>query len=67
MTTASGVKFAPRLLIEKVAALGRERNDFPVLCHTLPSSVGVDGLLGLDFLRESELTIDFQSGRVTLR
>ena len=35
ITTGSGVEYAPRISITKLAALGRERNDFPVLCHTL--------------------------------
>jgi hypothetical protein len=39
---------------------------FSVLAHTLPPSAGVDGLLGLDFLRGQVLTVDFRSGRVTV-
>ena len=60
--STSGVEFAPRLIVRKIAALGQEQNDFSVLCHTLPASVRVDGLLGLDFLRGQMLNIDF-SGR----
>ena len=33
---------------------------------TLPPSAGVDGLLGLDFLRGQNLTIDFRAGQVTV-
>jgi hypothetical protein len=32
----------------------------------LPPGAGVDGLLGLDFLRGQSLTIDFRSGEITL-
>jgi predicted aspartyl protease len=66
VTTGSGVEFAPRIPLNKIAALGQERDDFPVLCHTLPPSAGVDGLLGLDFFRRQRLTIDFRRGRIRL-
>jgi hypothetical protein len=52
--------------LEKVAALGLERTAFSVLAHTLPPSAGVDGLLGLDFLRGQVLTVDFRSGRIVV-
>jgi predicted aspartyl protease len=66
ITTGSGVESAPRVVVEKVTALGQERFGFPVLGHALPPSVGVDGLLGLDFLRDLGLTIDFRTGQLTL-
>jgi len=66
VTTGSGVEFAPRIAVSRIIALGRQRNNFPLLAHTLPPSAGVDGVLGLDFLREQVLTIDFRTGRITL-
>jgi hypothetical protein len=66
VTTGSSIEFAPRVAIERIEVLGRERIAFPVLAHTLPPSAGVDGLLGLDFLRGQILTIDFSSGRIML-
>ena len=36
ITTASGVEFVPFVTLTRFAALGRSRNRFPVLCHTLP-------------------------------
>jgi predicted aspartyl protease len=64
VTTGSGVEFAPRLPIVKIAALGCTRENFPVLAHTLPPSAGVDGLLGLDFFRGGRLEVDFRAGIV---
>ena len=52
--------------ISKIEALGRELTQLPVLAHTLPPSAGVDGVLGLDFLRGQLLSIDFRNGRLTL-
>jgi predicted aspartyl protease len=66
VTTGSGVEFVPRVPLDKIAALGQERTDFPVLGHTLPPSAGIDGLLGLDFFRGQSLTLDFRAGQVTL-
>jgi predicted aspartyl protease len=66
ITTGSGIEFAPRLPVRQLTALAHVRKDFPVLCHTLPPSAGVDGLLGLDFLRGKILTIDFGAGDITL-
>ena len=64
MTTGSGVEFVPQVSIERVEALGQERRNFPVLCHTLPPSATVDGVLGLDFLRGRCVIIDLRTGEV---
>ena len=66
VTTGSGVEFVPRITLDKIVALGRERMHFPVLGHTLPPSAGIDGLLGLDFVRGQTLTVDFRTGTLTL-
>ena len=66
ITTGSGVEFVPRVLLDRIMALGREFAGFPVLGHTLPPSAGIDGLLGLDFFRGYSLTIDFRTGQVVL-
>ncbi len=66
VTTGSGVEYVPRVTLSRILALGQERVHFAVLGHTLPPSAGVDGLLGLDFLRDLSLTVDFRTGQVTL-
>jgi len=66
VTTGSGVEFAPRARIARIEALGRTREPFEILCHTLPSSATVDGVLGLDFLRGGALTVDFRAGSIHL-
>jgi predicted aspartyl protease len=67
MTTGSGVEYVPRLTIDRIQVLERERASFTVVAHTLPPSATVDGLLGLDFLRGQRLTIDFRRGNIALR
>lgn len=64
--TGSDIEVAPRINIEKVAALGQERRNFPMVCHNMPGTTLFDGLLGLDFFRGQKLTIDFRAGLVTL-
>jgi len=66
VTTGSGVEFAPRVTAPRLKALGLSQTDFPILAHTLPPTAGVDGVLGLDFLRGQILTIDFRAGRLRL-
>ncbi|MDR3635320.1 MAG: hypothetical protein P4L84_16065 [Isosphaeraceae bacterium] len=55
-----------RLALDRLSALDRHRLAIAVLDHSLPPATGIDGLLGLDFLRGSVLTVDFQAGRVSL-
>src|SRR5438067_6047932 len=62
MTTGSGVEYAPLVRVERLTALGQSRVNLMVLAHTLPPSAGVDGLVGLDFLRGHVLTVDFRTG-----
>lgn len=66
VTTGSGIEYAPRVVLDQIQALGIVKKRFPVLCHTLPPSTGVDGVLGLDFLRERELVVNFRTGRLHL-
>jgi predicted aspartyl protease len=62
----SGLISAPKVIIQQIDALSQTRLSFPVLAYTLPKSAGIDGLLGLDFLRHRTITIDFRTGRIML-
>jgi len=66
MTTGSGLEFVPRIIIRKLEGLGKKRKNFPALCHTLPPSTTVDGVLGLDFFRGNKLILDLRRGILTL-
>jgi predicted aspartyl protease len=67
ITTGSGVKIASRLAVDKLESLGQARSNFSVVAHTLPPAAAIDGLLGLDFFRNQELTIDFRNGLIKLQ
>ena len=64
ITTGSGVDYVPRVLLRRIKVLGATHSKVEVLSHTLPPSASVDGLLGLDFLRDRTVTIDFKNGRL---
>ncbi len=66
ITTGSGIEYAPRISLHKLAVLGQVRTDFSVLGHNLPPSANIDGLLGLDFFRGLNLNLDFRGGVITL-
>ncbi|MCC7474648.1 MAG: retropepsin-like domain-containing protein [Pirellulales bacterium] len=66
LTTGSGVEYAAKVTVQRMASLGLKREGFPIVCHTLPPSANVDGLLGLDFLRGQVLQLDFRLGEIVL-
>jgi hypothetical protein len=66
MTTGTTVERVPRLMINRLSALGRHAIGLRVLAHDLPPVAAVDGLLGLDFFRNLLLSIDFRAGQITL-
>jgi hypothetical protein len=66
VTTGSSIEFCAPLAVERPEALGRTLTSCPVLCHTLPPSARIDGLLGLDFFRGCYLGIDLRNGEITV-
>jgi hypothetical protein len=54
------------LVLTRFTALGQSRFGFPVLAYSLPAYASVSGLLGLDFLRDQVLSIDFRAGQISL-
>jgi hypothetical protein len=66
MATGTAIGTVPRLMINRLSALGKHALGLRVLAHDLPAEAAVDGLLGLDFFRDLLLTIDFRAGQITL-
>ena len=64
--TGSGAVSVPLLSVERIEALGKAVTNMRVVCHTLPSRAGIDGVLGLDFLRGERLVVDFREGLLAL-
>lgn len=66
LATVGGVTSASRVRLPFLRSLGVERSDLAVVARDLPRGLRIDGLLGLDFLRGSRLTIDFRRGEIDL-
>jgi hypothetical protein len=66
MTTGTSALNVPRLMVNRLSALGRHAVGLRVLAHSLPATAAADGLLGLDFFRDLVLTTDFRAGRITV-
>lgn len=66
-TTATSVESAPLVYIPKISVRDKSFRNVPCLVKDLPAESGVDGLLGLSFLRHFSLTIDFPRGTLAFR
>lgn len=66
ITAASGIVQAPRLKIPLFSALGRSAVEYDVVALDLPTSAGVDGLLGIDFLELCGATIDVKRSQIAI-
>lgn len=65
-TTASSLETVPFTFISKVIVLGKTVKNVGCIIKDLPPESGVDGLLGLSFLRNFKLSIDFRAGLLAL-
>lgn len=64
--TASGSEFAPLVFLPSVKVLGKEARNVSAIVRDLPPKSYVDGLLGLSFLKNFKLTLDFKEGILRL-
>ncbi len=65
-TFGGGVQILAVVTTMEFMALGVKQAGYPVVCHNLPPSAGVDGVLGLDFFAGRVLTIDFVNNTAEL-
>lgn len=59
ITTGSSIEYVSIIIVPKFKALGIEIKNMQVICHNLPPQSPVEGLLGLNFLKQAKLIIDF--------
>lgn len=62
MITASGVEKAPLITLKAVDVLGKRAENIRAIIHDLPQESYVDGLLGLSFLKNFRVCLDFREG-----
>ncbi|MCA9390393.1 clan AA aspartic protease [candidate division WWE3 bacterium] len=65
-TTASTIETSPIIKIPKMSVLGYEIENVSCIVRDLPPLSGVDGLLGLSFLKHFRIIMDFQKGDLVL-
>ena len=66
LNTANGVIQIPVTEISGLRCLGQTKFNLKIHCHAFSSRLGIDGLLGLDFLQNLDLHIDFRNGTIEL-
>jgi len=62
MITASGVEKVPLITLKAMDVLGKRAEDIKAIVHDLPQESYVDGLLGLSFLKNFRVCLDFREG-----
>ena len=62
MITASGVEKVPLITLNSVSVLGKKAKNVKAVVHDLPPRSYVDGLLGLSFLKNFRVCLDFPEG-----
>ena len=65
--TASKTETVHEYELDNIMAIGLIRRNFKVISRELPMGLGIDGLLGLNFFKNKELTIDFKLSEIQLK
>ncbi len=64
--TVTGPVPAYTFELPSIIAMGRELKDYEVAAKTFPPRLHIDGILGLDFFRDTDLSICFRTGELKL-
>jgi len=64
ITSAIGEEPGYMMRVAKFSALGFTANDFRIHVHDLPETLGIQGLLGLSFLRQFNYEVRSVEGRI---
>ena len=62
ITTANGVIEAPLVKVKEISIGDFRVNDIDAICHDIPELIRVDGLLGLNFIENFKVCIDYRKG-----
>jgi len=66
VTSAIGKETGYMLRVRRFEALGFGFDDFSIHVHDLPTGIGLDGLLGLSFLKQFNYEIRSAEGRIVV-
>ena len=62
LITASGVERSPLITLNSISILKKKAKGVKTIVHDLPQKSYVDGLLGLSYLRNFEVKLNFKNG-----
>jgi len=62
IVTASGTEKAPIITLNSISVLGKEARNVDCVVHDLPQVSRVEGLLGLSFLKNFSILLNFRQG-----
>jgi clan AA aspartic protease (TIGR02281 family) len=62
----AGSAWAARINLPRVSFMGIVVENLQALCYPLPSQLGLDGILGLNFLQHFNLNIDHDAETVSV-
>lgn len=62
-----GVDYAPQVQVRKMVVAGQQVKNLTVTCFSLPQESGLDGLLGLNFLRYFDIEINYSNSTLILK
>ena len=66
IVTANGVIEAPLITVESIQLADLRAEAVDVICHDIPEITGIEGLLGLSFLRHFRTLIDYTTGTLEI-
>lgn len=67
IVTATRTEQVKALVVEKIQAIDQTLENFSIICHDLPEESGVDGVLGLNFLRHFDIEIRYSDNTISLQ
>jgi len=63
---ASQSHLAPKVVLKSLSLADARVDNIEALCYTIPEEYGIDGVIGLNFLRHFNIGLDFEHGILTL-
>lgn len=66
IVTANGVIEAPMITIDAIQVAELRVQNVEVICHDIPEIAGIEGLLGLSFLRHFRTVVDYTTGNLEI-
>jgi len=66
IVTANGVIEAPMITVDAIQVAELRVQNVEVICHDIPEIAGIEGLLGLSFLRHFRTVVDHTTGNLEI-